>query len=124
MDDDGWVNEIRFLGPLLLAWTALTALVANWWKHRNERRRDLNIEKAGDWDRLRSERDVAGEERDLVRDRWAQCESEKNEWMGRAIKAEATLQGWSEARQRLALEDAAERIVADNKTVPGNGGGK
>lgn len=110
MDDDGWYNEIRVFGPLLLAWTAFTALIANWWKSRNERRRDINTEKAGDWDRIRSERDVACEERDLVRDRWAMCEAERLQWMARAMKAEAILQGYGEARQMEAVRDAQRRI--------------
>lgn len=57
----------------------------------NERRRDNAAEKAGDWDRIRSERDVAREECDLVRDRWAECERISNERLGRAVIAEATL---------------------------------
>lgn len=88
----------------------------------NERQRDAAAEKAGDWERIRHERDVAREERDLVRDRWAECEAEKNEWMARAVKAEATLQGWSEARQKLAIEDATRRV--SEWPTEGNGGGK
>lgn len=86
----------------------------------NERHRDRAAEEAADWDRIRSERDVAREERDMVRDRWAECEAQRIEWMGRAVKAEAIIQGWSEARQRIAIEEAAKRIVSDKV---GNGGG-
>lgn len=103
------------------AWAAACAFFVHLYRSRNERLRDISSEKAGDWDRIRSERDVAREERDLVRDRWAECEEQRIEWMGRAIRAEATLQGWSEARQKLAIEDAAKRIVQDRN---GNGGGK
>lgn len=102
------------------AWTATLAFIAYLIRNRNERLRDINVEKAGDWDRIRSERDVAREERDMVRDRWAQCEAERIEWMGRAVRAEATIQGYGEARQRMALEEAAKRIVSDKV---GNGGG-
>lgn len=101
------------------AWTATLAFVAYLIRNRNERLRDLNTEKAGDWDRIRSERDVAREERDLVRDRWAQCEAERLEWMARAVRAEAIIQGYGEARQLQAIEDAQKRVAGAN----GNGGG-
>ena len=89
----------------------------------NERARDVAAEKAGDWERIRSERDHAREECDLVRDRWAECEADKNEWMRRALKAEAFNEGIGEARQE------AQRIVsrereADAKKRDGNGGAK
>lgn len=75
----------------------------------NERYRDRLAEEAGDWERIRAERDVAREERDMVRDRWAACEADRIEWMERAVRAEAALQGYGEARQRLAVEEALKR---------------
>src|SRR6478672_7983190 len=65
----------------------------------NERYRDRLTEEAGDWERIRHERDILREERDLVRDRWSECEAERIHWMGRAVKAEAIVQGYGEARQ-------------------------
>lgn len=98
---------------LFKAWPAIMARL-------NERHRDLASEKAGDWDRIRSERDVASEERDLVRDRLAECEAEKLKWMARAVTAEAAAMGLgiglNEASAILAVErltDAAKKGGGD-----------
>lgn len=76
----------------------------------NERYRDREAAESADWERIRAERDVAREERDLVRDRWAQCEAERIEWMGRAVRAEAIIQGYGEAKQLQAIEEAQKRL--------------
>ena len=102
------------------AWAATLAFIAHLVRSSNERKRDINVEKAGDWERIRSERDVAREERDLVRDKLAASEADKVMWMGRAVQAEAIIQGMGEARQRIALEEAAKRIVSD-KQINGDG---
>jgi len=75
----------------------------------NERLRDRIAEEAGDWERIRSEREVLREERDMVRDRWAACEAERIAWMERAMRAEAIIQGYGEARQLLAMDEALKR---------------
>lgn len=84
----------------------------------NERVRDVDAARAGDWERIRHERDVAREERDLVLDRMAACEHDRIMWMGRAVKAEAIVQGYGEARQMQTIDDAMKRA-----SKPGNGGG-
>jgi len=81
----------------------------------NERHRDVAAEKAGDWERIRAERDAARKDRDLMRERWALCEVEKNDWMRRAITAEATLQGFGEWKQMLAVREAARRLATSNE---------
>src|SRR5688572_20891768 len=68
-------------------WSASPAMFAQWIEYR----RAKAAEKSADWDRIRAERDVAREERDLVRDRWAECERVSNERLGRAVIAEARL---------------------------------
>lgn len=81
----------------------------------NERKRDIAVEKAGDWERIRVERN---ELRCLLRE----CERERVEWQRRAITAEATLQGFGEARQQAAAVVAADRWEqAQKKTPPRNG---
>ena len=117
--DDGLFDKLFSVASAIWALVCVNslALYKGWpaiMARLNERRRDVAAEKAGDWDRIRSERDVAREERDLVRDRLADCERDRLEWMARAVKAEATLQGWGEGRQRLAIEEAAKRIVSGN----------
>lgn len=83
----------------------------------NERRRDDATAKAEDWHRLRAEIDrlhaaIANRDRLL-----AELDDEKNELqrenidlLGRAVKAEAALQGYGDARQRQAVEDAIKRL--------------
>jgi hypothetical protein len=120
--DDGLLGKIFSAAAGVWALVAMAAVALfKSWPHImgrfNERYRDVAAEKAGDWERIRHERDVAREERDLVRDRWAQCEADKNMWMARAVKAEATLDGLGEARQE------AQRIVsAEREKQRGNGG--
>lgn len=94
--DNGALDKIFSVATA--AWAALclnaVALFKVWpaiMQRLNERHRDIAAERASDWERIRSERDVAREERDLVRDRWAECERISNERLGRAVIAEATL---------------------------------
>jgi len=101
----------KFFSITGAAWVAAMAFIAHLFRVRNERLRDIASEKAGDWERLRDERDVAREERDLVRDRWAECEAEKIEWMGRAVTAEATLLGLGMGRNEAATIVAVERLT-------------
>ncbi len=122
MDDGGWLGRfIQAFGLPAAGWAAVCALVVHLVKLRNARLRDIDTEKSGDWERIRHERNVAQEERDLVRDRWAQCEAERIEWMGRAIKAEATLQGFGEWRQKQAIVEAAKRLTGQRSGPEGEG---
>lgn len=94
--DSGALDKIFSVATA--AWAALclnaVALFKAWpsiMGRLNERQRDIVFERERDWERIRSERDVAREERDLVRDRWAECERISHERLGRAVIAEATL---------------------------------
>jgi hypothetical protein len=111
MDDTGLLGRIwSFLSVQLAAWAIFCLNVVAWLKVRNERLRDISTEKANDWDRVRAERDRYHEL--LVK-----CQRERNEYMARAVKAEATLDGLGEARQE------AQRIVsAEREKQRGNGG--
>lgn len=104
------------------AWTATLAFIAYLIRNRNERLRDISAEKAGDWKRLRDERDYwhakALECQKEASDNFA----EKIEYMHRAIAAEAHLEGRGRARQEAATIVAIERLTDRNKQ--GNGGGK
>lgn len=107
-----WAMACMLAVALFKAWPNIMARL-------NERQRDNAAEKAGDWERLRAERDNARSERDAVRadrDRihalWIECEEEKLAWQSKAVSAEATLLGLGNARQREAERVAAERIAA------------
>lgn len=83
----------------------------------NERRRDSAAEKAGDWERIRAERN---ELRALLRE----CEKERVEWQARAVTAEATLLGLGTARQQAQQIVSVERqIDAITRDANGNGNG-
>jgi len=103
-----WAMVAMVSVALFKAWPNIMARI-------NEGKRDSASERAGDWDRIRHERDVAREERDLVRDRWAECEADRLVWMARAMKAEAIIQGYGEARQLLAMDEALKRIEDRDK---------
>lgn len=108
MVDDGTLGKIFSAAAGVWALVAMGAVALfKAWPHIlgrfNERRRDIAEEKADDWDRLRKERD-------RIRELLTLCEKERGEWMGRAIRAEATLQGYGEARQRQAIEEATKRL--------------
>lgn len=104
-----------FLVNVVAAWKIVPALL----ERINERRRDAAAAEASDWERIRAERNDAREERDRIHTLWIKCEEEMMEWKSRAITAEATLQGYGEARQKLAVEEAAKRLTS--KTPGGNG---
>jgi len=114
-----WAIFCAIVVALFKAWPAVMGRL-------NERRRDMAAEEASDWERLRSERDrlrglLEGTDSLLAaRDaKIAQLQQEKVELLSRAIQAEATLQGYGEARQRLAVEEAAKRLAP-----PEGGGGE
>jgi urease accessory protein UreF len=127
--DDSVFNKIFSAAAGVWALVAMAAVALfRAWPHImgrwNERFRDRLTEEAGDWDRIRSERDVAREERDMVRDRWAECEAARIEWMGRAVKAEAIVQGYNDgigiARNEAQRIVSAEREADAKKRGNGN----
>lgn len=108
-----WAAVCMAAVALFKAWPAIMARL-------NERHRDIAAEKAADWDRIRSERDVAREECDMVRDRLAEAEARCVEWMRRAITAEAAAMGMGIGLNEATAILAVERL-SDRKD--GNGGG-
>lgn len=110
-----WTAVCMAAVALFKAWPAIMARI-------NERYRDTAAEKANDWQRIRDERDLACEERDMVRDRWAEdeakhrreiakCEAEKLDCERRAVTAEATLLGLGIGKNIAASQAAAERAA-------------
>jgi chromosome segregation ATPase len=85
----------------------------------NERLRDKEAERNGEWSRFHSEiarlveRVVAVEARcDHLQDEVDECRQREGEWMRRAIAAEAASEGLGEARQQ------AQRIVSIERLEP------
>lgn len=108
MVDDGVLSKIFsaaagtwaiFLAVVVAIFKAWPAIMGRF----NERRRDAAAEEAGDWERLRSERDQAWTERDRIHALWIKCEEEKMTLLSRAITAEATLLGMGVARQQVTI---------------------
>lgn len=114
--DEGFFNKIFSAAAGVWALVAMgaVALFRSWpliMARLNERRRDVAAEKADDWTRLRQELADTREERDLVRDRWAQCEAEKTELMQENARLNGILQGYGEWKQFQAYRDATRRLV-------------
>jgi hypothetical protein len=87
----------------------------------NERKRDTATEKADDWQRIRDERDHAIKQVETLRGLLTKCETERIEWMSRAVTAESQILGIGMGRQQVAEIEAAKRIIKDDKA---QGGGK
>lgn len=104
LDNDGWLGKFfETFGLRLAAWVGLLMVGVHWLRARNERMRDKSMEKAGDLDRIVSERN-------RYHDLLIKCQVERSEWMRRAITAEATLQGYGELRQIRAIAEATKRL--------------
>lgn len=130
---DGLADKLSgiFTVPVA-AWTFVGMVAAAWFRTRpkimamlNERRRDSAEEKGSDWDRRTAEIErlhalLANREK-LLADRDVENEllRQENAELRRAkVTAEATLQGYGEARQRQAIDEAAKRLP------PPSGNGK
>jgi hypothetical protein len=125
--DEGVFNKIfsAATGVWTLVLMCAVALFKAWpnvMERFNERRRDAAAEEAGDWERVRSERDRLRDRLHICEERIDLLEQEKGEWMRRAITAEATLQGYGEARQRQAIEAAAKRLTDERPPDAKNNG--
>lgn len=107
----------ELLGKILswpvAAWATFCLVAVHYLRARNERLRDMETEKNGDWKRLHAEivrctdRIVALEIRcDHLQKEVDECREREGEWMRRAIAAEAASEGIGEARQE------AQRIVS------------
>lgn len=123
MDDDGWLGRlIQYFGPFVAAWSAFLAYIVHLKKLRNAEKAAAHGRLLAEIEHLISERDVVSEERDMVRDRWAECEAkhrreiakceaEKLECERRAVTAEATLLGLGIGKNIAASQAAAERAA-------------
>lgn len=74
----------------------------------NEHHRDIVNEKAGDWERLRAERDKAREQAEMYRALLAECERLSLERLGRAVIAEAELIGRDKAERQTTILPGSE----------------
>lgn len=124
--DEGIFNKI--FSAATGVWTlVLMAAVALFkaWPHVlgrfNERYRDKLAEEAGDWERIRAERDVAREERDLVRDRWAECQAELAAERAAHMELKAYHDGLGAARNEAQRILSEEREAAKKRHAEGNG---
>jgi hypothetical protein len=109
----------NFFSWKLVAWATFLLNLAAILKIRNERLRDMEAEKNGDWKRSHDEiarlvmRVEALEKRcDHLQKEVDECREREGEWMRRAISAEAASEGIGEARQE------AQRIVSAERQNP------
>lgn len=116
MDDVGWLGKIvQTFGLPAAAWAAVCAFIVHLVKLRNERLRDVHVEKESDWSRIRAERDGYRDEARCLRTKLADSEREKVELLGRAVIAEAENIGLNKALQRPIMLPGSEGMK-------GNGG--
>lgn len=109
----------RIFSVAAAAWAAVAMLAVrlfHTWplvmERLNERKRDSATEKADDWQRLRAERDYWRERHDECEAELDALKRENIELLGRAVRAEAAFQGYGDARQRIAIEEATKRNIA------------
>lgn len=123
----------RIFSVAAAAWAAVAMLAVrlfHTWplvmERLNERKRDAALEKAGDWERIRAERDnaraearAAREEAQMLRALLVECERISIERLGRAVIAEAELIGLNKALGKPTVLPGSE-----GPSKGGNGGGK
>lgn len=86
-----------------------------------DRRRLKQLEKGGDWTRLRAEIDRLDERCDHLQSEVDECRRREGEWMARAIAAESALYSQGEVRQAAANAAAEVRLDALDKRKSGDG---
>lgn len=107
---DGWLTRLlQVFGPLLAAWSAFLAFIVHLKKLRNSEKAAAHGRIVDELDRVYEALKISREECEMLRDFRSQCEAERIEWMGRAVKAERILEGLGEARQE------AQRIVSEER---------
>jgi len=107
-----WALVLVNAVALYRAWPQIMARI-------NERHRDREAEKSGDWSRLRAEIVRLDERCDHLQTAVDECREREADWMSRAISAEAVQLGQGEAMQQAQRIVSAERIKPDK---PSNGG--
>lgn len=122
-----WGQITQIFSAAAGVWTlvglSIIALVKSWpliLAKLNERKRDDNAEKAGDWNRLREEVDRLAKRVEALEHKVEECESERDEWQRRAVTAEtelirreAYLLGMGEGKQTAQVILSTERKKAD-----------
>jgi hypothetical protein len=119
--DDIWKIFSPAAGIWALVAMGAVALFKAWpliLEKLNERRRDIEHAKEGDWSRLREEIIRLDDRCDHLQHQVDACHEREAEWMRRAISAEAFLAGEGEARQTAQRIVSAERLVAKPKDKP------
>lgn len=108
-----WDDLVRFFhafGLKLAAWVSILMVAVHLHRARNERLRDLQTEKGGDWDRLRGEIDRLDERCDHLQTEVDECREREGHWMSRAIAAEAYKAGRGQAAQDVTIYEATKRL--------------
>lgn len=88
---------------LFKAWPLIMARI-------NERHRDKEAGKSGDWSRLRAEISRLDERCDHLQREVDECREREGEWMKRAIAAEAYQIGRGDAAQTVTIIESRKRI--------------
>lgn len=88
---------------LFKAWPLIMARI-------NERHRDKEAGKSGDWSRLRAEITRLDERCDHLQREVDECREREGEWMQRAITAEAYRLGRGQAAQDVTIFEATKRL--------------
>ena len=118
--DNGWLGRLlQVFGPLLAAWSAFLAFLVHLKKIRNSEKAAAHGRIVDELDRVYEALKVSREECEMLRDFRSECEAQRIEWMGRAVKAEAIVQGYGEARQMRAVEESMKRLEENGRQ--GNG---
>ncbi len=114
--DDGGIWD-RIFSVATAAWTAVVMLAVRlfhtwplYMDRLNERKRDAASEKAGDWDRIRADRNYWHDKAQEYQQQLTEERAEKIKYMARAVTAEAHLEGRGRARQEAAAIVAIERL--------------
>lgn len=98
-----WALVLVNAVALYRAWPNIMARI-------NERHRDREAEKSGDWSRLRAEIKRLDERCDHLQTAVDECREREADWMHRAIASEAAHLGEGEARQEASRIVAVERL--------------
>jgi len=104
------------------AWTFVLMVAVAWFRTRplimariNERHRDTETAKAGDWSRLRDLVEQLGEDRDKSREAEARCREELVDVRKRLATLEGYQIGRGQAAQEVAIIEGAKRLTEEKE---------
>lgn len=105
-------SGIVILGLVVVRiWSGLPQVLDKWLAYRTARA----AEKVSDWKRIRDEVQRLHEWCAQLQQEVNECHEQKNEWMSRAIAAEAQQIGRGEARQELTILEGRRQIKEKDK---------